>query len=285
MPAASTVTYTVTADGRRRPPAARCRNTAAVTLPTGVVDSDPPTTPRPTSPTSKWSPTSPSRRPTTCRRSRPATRSATTSSSSTTVRRRSAAPRSPTSFPATITGASWTCTPSARARPAASRRGTGNVSLTVDLAVGASVAVQRRSARCAPSAVGTLVNTAVITPPVGVTDPDGANNVATDTDTLDPVADVSVAKSNGITSQSPGATSSYTITVANAGPSAAPGVVGRRSTAGRRDHGLVDVLRGCRVVVLGAVGHRCDQHDGRPRRGRHGDVHRHDAGRARRPAR
>ena len=52
----------------------------------------------------------------------------------------------------------------------------------------------------------------------------GENNVATDSDTLDPVADVSIAKSNGVTSQSPGATSSYTITVANAGPSAAAGV-------------------------------------------------------------
>ena len=57
-----------------------------------------------------------------------------------------------------------------------------------------------------------------------MTDPTAVNNIATDSDVLDPIADVSVAKSNGITSQSPGGTSSYTITVANAGPSAAAGV-------------------------------------------------------------
>jgi uncharacterized repeat protein (TIGR01451 family) len=125
-------------------------------------------------------------------------------------------------LPATITGATWTCTPGSGAS-CGSPAGAGNISLNVDLAVGASVVVQM-TATVSPGAVGTLVNTAVISPPSGVTDPAGANNVATDSDTLDPVADVSIAKSNGVTSQSPGATSSYTITVANSGPSAAAGV-------------------------------------------------------------
>jgi uncharacterized repeat protein (TIGR01451 family) len=97
------------------------------------------------------------------------------------------------------------------------------VALDLDLAVGASVVVTV-GGTVAPNATGTLVNTAKVTPPAGVTDPDGADNTATDTDTLGPVADVSVAKSNGVTSQSPGATSAYTITVANVGPSAAAGV-------------------------------------------------------------
>ncbi|MEP7202728.1 MAG: hypothetical protein ABI894_08970 [Ilumatobacteraceae bacterium] len=125
-------------------------------------------------------------------------------------------------LPATITGASWTCTPSAGAVCGTSGN-TGDVSLLADLDVGASVVVNIVGT-VSPSAMGTLTNTAVAAPPVGASDPDGINNVATDTDTLDPVADVSVAKTNGVTSQSPGATSSYTITVANAGPSAAPGV-------------------------------------------------------------
>ena len=123
-------------------------------------------------------------------------------------------------IPATISGATYSCTPSAGAVCGSP---SGNVSLDVDLAVGAS-AVVHVSGTVSPSATGTLVNTAVVTPPPGVTDPVVVNNTATDSDALDPIADVSVAKSNGVTSQSPGATSSYTITVANAGPSAAAGV-------------------------------------------------------------
>ncbi len=125
--------------------------------------------------------------------------------------------------PASITGPSWTCSPGAGAT-CGSAAGTGDVSLNVDLAVGATVVVHL-TGTVSPSAVGTLVNTAVIAPPIGVIDPNGANNTASDSDALNPVADVSVAKSNGVVSQSPGATSSYTITVANAGPSAAAGVI------------------------------------------------------------
>jgi uncharacterized repeat protein (TIGR01451 family) len=123
-------------------------------------------------------------------------------------------------IPATISSATYTCTPSAGA---ACGSPSGNVSLSADLAVGASV-VLHVSGAVSPSATGTLVNTAVVTPPPGVTDPVAINNTATDSDALNPIADVSVAKTNGVTSQSPGATSSYTITVANAGPSAAAGV-------------------------------------------------------------
>ena len=123
-------------------------------------------------------------------------------------------------IPATISSATYTCTPSAGAACGAP---SGNVSLSADLAVGASV-VLHISGAVSPSATGTLVNTAVVTPPPGVTDPVAINNTATDSDALNPIADVSVAKSNGVTSQSPDAMSSYTITVANAGPSAAAGV-------------------------------------------------------------
>ncbi|MEO8264284.1 MAG: hypothetical protein ABI706_02115 [Ilumatobacteraceae bacterium] len=125
-------------------------------------------------------------------------------------------------IPGSITGATWTCAPSAGAACAAAG-GSGNVSLGVDLAVGASVAV-RVTGTVSPGATGTLVNTAVIAPPMTVTDPTVGNNMATDADTLTPAADVAVTKSNGVVSQSPGATSSYTISVTNAGPSAAPGV-------------------------------------------------------------
>ena len=222
MPAATTVTFTVTATVSSSA-SGLLSNTANVTLPIGVVDSDP------TNNTSTDVTTI----------SQVADLSVTK-----TDHVASLTPGTPVSYdivatnsgpsavagatltdvvPGSITGVTWTCTPSAGAACAAAS-GSGNVSLGVDLAVGATVAV-RVTGTVSAGAIGTLVNTAVIAPPATVTDPTVANNTATDTDTLAPVADVAVTKSNGIVSQSPGATSSYTVTVTNAGPSAAPGVI------------------------------------------------------------
>ena len=222
MPAATTVTFTVTATVSSSA-GGLLSNTANVALPIGVVDSDP---------------------------------ANNTSTDLTTITQvadlsvtktdhvASLTPGTPVSYdivatnsgpsavvgatltdliPGSITGATWTCTPSAGAACAAAG-GSGNVSLGVDLAVGANVAV-RVTGTVSPGATGTLVNSAVIAPPVTVTDPTAGNNTATDADTLTPVADIAVTKSNGVVSQSPGATSSYIIAVTNAGPSAAPGVV------------------------------------------------------------
>ena len=59
------------------------------------------------------------------------------------------------------------------------------------------------------------------------TDPNTTNNTATDTNTVSRSADLSVTKTDGVTSVVAGATTPYTftITVANAGPSDASGVV------------------------------------------------------------
>ncbi len=221
MPAGSTVTFTVTAIVASGT-SGTISNTAAVTLPTGVVDSDPTNNSATdltdiekvadlvVTKTDNVAELTPGRSVVydiTVVNNGPST---VTAASLTDV------------VPAAISGATWTCTPSAGAACGAAS-GNGSVSLDLDLAVGASVVITL-SGTVSPTAIGTLVNTAVITPPAGVTDPDGANNTASDSDLLNPVADVSVAKSNGVSSQSPGATSSYTITVANAGPSAAPGV-------------------------------------------------------------
>ena len=58
-----------------------------------------------------------------------------------------------------------------------------------------------------------------MTPPAGVTDPNLANNSATDTDTLTPQADLAITKSDGVTSVAPGQPTTYTIVVSNNGPS------------------------------------------------------------------
>jgi len=79
------------------------------------------------------------------------------------------------------------------------------------------------SATIASTATGSLSNTATITPPVGTTDPVPANNNATDTDTLTPVADLSITVTDGSPTAIPGSLVTYTIAVSNAGPSAANG--------------------------------------------------------------
>ena len=79
------------------------------------------------------------------------------------------------------------------------------------------------NATVAGGASGTIANTATIAVPVGVTDPTPANNSATDTDTVNLVADLSITKSDGVATVNAGATTTYTIVVSNGGPSAANG--------------------------------------------------------------
>ena len=69
------------------------------------------------------------------------------------------------------------------------------------------------------AAAGTLSNTATVATPAGVTDPTPGNNSATDTDTLTPQADLTISKTDGVTSVVPGQSDSYTIVVSNDGPS------------------------------------------------------------------
>ncbi len=124
-------------------------------------------------------------------------------------------------FPAACTSVNWTCAGSGGGTCPAS--GTGNLNLTVGLPTGGSVVF---SAVCAidPAATGTLVNTATVAPGAGVTDPTPGNNSATDTDTLTPRADVSVTKTVDPTAANNGDTATFTIVVANAGPSTVIGV-------------------------------------------------------------
>ncbi len=96
---------------------------------------------------------------------------------------------------------------------------TGNINDTVNLPAGASV-TYTSVCQIAASATGTLSNTATIT---SATDPNPANNSATDTDTLAPSANLGITKTNGTTTVAPGGTTVYTIVANNTGPSNAPG--------------------------------------------------------------
>jgi uncharacterized repeat protein (TIGR01451 family) len=69
-------------------------------------------------------------------------------------------------------------------------------------------------------------NTASVTAPSGVTDPTPGNNSATDTDTVTSTsvtADLSITKTDGVTSVNAGGSTIYTIVATNNGPSAVTG--------------------------------------------------------------
>jgi uncharacterized repeat protein (TIGR01451 family) len=126
------------------------------------------------------------------------------------------------SFPALLSGVTWTCT--ATPGSACVTGGSGDIATSVDLAPGGS-ATFSASGTLANDATGSLSNTATVTAPAGVTDANTANNSATDTDTIIALADLSITKTDGQTSAVAGSAITYTIMVVNNGPTAVTGAV------------------------------------------------------------
>ena len=122
-------------------------------------------------------------------------------------------------FPAAITGVSWTCVGVQGGASCAAPAGAGNIATTVTLPP-SGVVNFTATGTIASTATGSLANTATVAAPAGSTDPNAANNSATDTDTLTPTADLAVTKTDGQASAVPGTPITYTIAVSNAGPSA-----------------------------------------------------------------
>ena len=88
-------------------------------------------------------------------------------------------------FPAACVSPTWTCVGAGGGTCTAS--GSGNINDAVNLPSGGSVTY---TATCPVSsgASGSLANTATVTAPGGTTDPNTANNSATDTDTINSIA-------------------------------------------------------------------------------------------------
>jgi uncharacterized repeat protein (TIGR01451 family) len=124
-------------------------------------------------------------------------------------------------FPGILTGVTYTSV-AAGGATGNTAAGSNNISDTVSLPSGGSV-TYTVNATVSASATGSLSNTATVTEGAGVTDPSQSNNSATDTDTLTPQADLSITKTDGSASATPGTPVIYTITVTNNGPSDAPG--------------------------------------------------------------
>ena len=124
-------------------------------------------------------------------------------------------------FPASLTGVTWTCVASGGSSCAAAS-GSGNINQPVNLLVGGT-ATFTATGTLDINASGTLSNTATVTPPAAITDPNTANNSATDSDTIIPAADLSITKTDGNTTARAGSPVTYTITASNGGPGSVTG--------------------------------------------------------------
>jgi uncharacterized repeat protein (TIGR01451 family) len=85
-------------------------------------------------------------------------------------------------FPSTFTGVTYTATTSGGAS-GFTANGSGNINNTVTMPA-ASTITYKATGTISASATGSISNTATVTAPAGATDPNTANNSATDTDTL-----------------------------------------------------------------------------------------------------
>ena len=95
--------------------------------------------------------------------------------------------------------------------------GYSNINDTVTMPAGSTI-TYILLATLSPSATGSLVNTASVSPPAGVTDTNPSNNSVTDTDTITPQADLQLTNTDNQTVAVPGNPMSYTVVVTNAGP-------------------------------------------------------------------
>ncbi len=130
-------------------------------------------------------------------------------------------------FPAQLDSWTWTCV---EHDGASGCDHTGYSDSTADfqdyvnLPAGSSITYTVTSPTIASDKTGSLVNTATITPPAGVTDPGVKANTVTDSDSSASQADIVVTKTDGLDSYIPGTPLTYTVVVSNDGPSDAAAV-------------------------------------------------------------
>jgi uncharacterized repeat protein (TIGR01451 family) len=126
-------------------------------------------------------------------------------------------------FPTIFTNVSYTATQLGGAS-GFSASGAANINDTVVMPPGSKITYKAKG-RVNPSATGTISNTASVTPPAEVNDPNPGNNTATDMDSITVKADLKVTVTDGKTAAVPGTKDTYTIVVTNVGPSNIAGAV------------------------------------------------------------
>src|SRR5205807_684508 len=126
-------------------------------------------------------------------------------------------------FPSIFTGVTFSATETGGAT-GFTVSGSGNIKDTVTMPPGSSI-TYKATGKLSAAATGTLSDTASVTAPSGISDPNSANNSATDTDNIIIKADLKVTVTDGKTSAVAGSKNTYTIVVTNAGPSKVSGAV------------------------------------------------------------
>ena len=124
-------------------------------------------------------------------------------------------------LPATLSAITWACVATGGGSCTAS--GSGSVDQLITLPVGATATFSIDAALSA-TATGSLVNQAVAYSPPIIDDPDLSHNVAIDTDSLAPTADLSVTSSAAPSPVDEHGNITWTNTVTNSGPSQAAGL-------------------------------------------------------------
>lgn len=126
-------------------------------------------------------------------------------------------------FPAVLLNPAWTCVASAGS---ACREGSGlgNIDTRMSLAPGGTGTITI-SALIDPAASGLLINSASLTLPNGMSDPDTSDNQVIDTDALVPTVNLDINLTDNRASAEPGDILGYMLTVTNRGPSAIFGLV------------------------------------------------------------
>ncbi|MFC1975669.1 LamG-like jellyroll fold domain-containing protein [Chloroflexota bacterium] len=120
-----------------------------------------------------------------------------------------------------LTNISWSC--SGSAGTGCTSNGTGNIADVITVPVN-GILTYTVVATVSSGATGSLVNVASVAIPPGYVDSVVSNNVATDTVTLTPQADLVINKSDYSDPVTAGQTLTYTVMVTNNGPSDAQGV-------------------------------------------------------------
>ncbi|MBL8919294.1 MAG: tandem-95 repeat protein [Myxococcaceae bacterium] len=121
-------------------------------------------------------------------------------------------------LPGALQGPTWTCAATGAATCPAS--GSGNLNVLVDIPAGQEV-VFTITGTINPSSTGTLTNTASVFSPPIINDPVLTNNLATDTDTLAPRSDLSIAVSANPSPVDEDSNIAWTLSVTNGGESTA----------------------------------------------------------------
>jgi uncharacterized repeat protein (TIGR01451 family) len=125
-------------------------------------------------------------------------------------------------FPSSLSNITWKCS-ATEGSSCQVKEGTGNINNSIDILNGGSITFTS-IAKLSPNATGVLINSANVSAPSNLIESNTDNNLAMDTDTLQPQVNLEINKTDDRENIHVGEINSYSIIVSNAGPSNVSGV-------------------------------------------------------------